>query len=113
MKYLLLLTFLIPLFTTPVAAQEKTSDEDAFFIRTIYDKALTQGQCYHWLTHLTTRIGGRLAGSPEAAAAVEYTRQMLDTLGLDSVWLEPCMVPHWVRGDQEQVRIVNSQAIGS
>jgi carboxypeptidase Q len=113
MKYLLLLTFLIPLFTTPVAAQEKTNDEDAFFIRTIYDKALTQGQCYHWLTHLTTRIGGRLAGSPEAAAAVEYTRQMLDTLGLDSVWLEPCMVPHWVRGDQEQVRIVNSQAIGS
>jgi len=88
-------------------------DEDAFFIKKIYNTALTQGQCYPWLTHLTTRIGGRLAGSPQAAAAVEYTRQMLDTLGLDSVWLQPCMVPHWVRGEKEQVRIVNSQTIGT
>jgi len=90
-----------------------TQDKDAFFIKKIYDTALTQGQCYPWLTHLTTRIGGRLAGSPQAAAAVEYTRQMLDTLGLDSVWLQPCMVPHWVRGEKEQVRIVNSQTMGT
>ena len=88
-------------------------DKDAFFIKKIYNTALTQGQCYPWLTHLTTRIGGRLAGSPQAAAAVEYTRQMLDTLGLDSVWLQPCMVPHWVRGEKEQVRIVNSQTMGT
>ena len=90
-----------------------TQDKDAFFIKTIYNTALTQGQCYPWLTHLTTRIGGRLAGSPQAAAAVEYTRQMLDTLGLDSVWLQPCMVPHWIRGEKEQVRIVNSQTMGT
>lgn len=109
------LTFTVFLFLCvySISAQEKTSEEDAFYIRTIYDKALTQGQCYPWLEHLTTKIGGRLAGSPQAAAAVEYTRQMLDTLGLDSVWLEPCMVPHWVRGDQEQVRIVNSSKRGS
>ncbi len=95
------------------AQQNDIKDGDAFFIRSIYDKALTEGQCYNWLEHLTTRIGGRLAGSPQAAAAVEYTRQMLDTLGLDSVWLEPCMVPHWVRGDQEQVRIINSGTAGT
>jgi hypothetical protein len=29
----------------------------------------------------------------------------LDTLGLDSVWLQPCTVPHWVRGDAEQVYV--------
>ena len=96
-----------------LTAQEKTSSDDAFFIRNIYDKALTEGRCYDWLAHLTTKIGGRLAGSPQAAAAVEYTRQMLDTLGLDTVWLQECMVPHWVRGDEEQVRIVNSSIIGS
>ncbi len=90
-----------------------TSDEDAFYIRKIYDTALTQGQCYEWLTHLTTKIGGRLAGSPQEAAAVEYTRQMLDTLNLDKVWLQPCQVPYWVRGEKEQVRIVNSKSIGS
>ena len=94
-------------------SQGEAKNADAFFIRSIYDKALTESRCYDWLTHLTTNIGGRLAGSPEAAAAVEYTRQMLDTLGLDSVWLQPCMVPHWVRGDKEQVRIVDSQSLGS
>jgi len=94
-------------------AQEQNIDTDAFFIRKIYDKALTEGKCYEWLTHLSTKIGGRLAGSPQAAAAVEYTRQMLDSMNLDSVWLQPCMVPHWVRGEKEQVRIVNSKAIGT
>lgn len=113
MKKRLFLIVFIPFISFVANAQEDSSEEDAFFIRGIYDMALTQGQCYHWLEHLTTRIGGRLAGSPQAAAAVEYTRQMLDTLGLDSVWLEPCMVPHWVRGDKEQVRIVNSPTLGS
>jgi carboxypeptidase Q len=94
-------------------AQHTTSDEDAFFIRKIYDKALTEGQCYHWLEYLTTKIGGRLSGSPQAAAAVIYTQQMLDTLHLDEVRLQPCTVPHWVRGDKEQVRIVNSNTMGS
>ena len=37
----------------------------------------------------------------------------MDTLQLDSVWLQPCEVPHWERGDQEVVRIVNSSQIGS
>ena len=87
-------------------------EEDALFIRKIYDKALTKGQCYDWLTHLTTKIGGRLAGSPESMAAVEYTKQVLDTLGMDSVWLQPCIVPHWNRGEKEEVRIVQS-ALGS
>ncbi len=110
--------YLLALFCTIFSVinlygQEEPKNEDAFFIRSIYDKALTEGRCYDWLTHLTTKIGGRLAGSPQAAAAVEFTRQMLDTLGLDTVWLQPCMVPHWVRGDKEQVRIVNSRSIGS
>ena len=110
-KYLTLV-FLVTISAIKTYSQAEQND-DAFFIRSIYDKALTEGRCYEWLTHLTTKIGGRLAGSPQAAAAVEYTRQMLDTLGLDSVWLQPCMVPHWVRGDKEQVKIINSNTIGS
>lgn len=113
MKKLLTLYLLTFICTAFSYAQNETKDEDAFYIRSIYDAALTQGECYNWLEHLTTKIGGRLAGSPQAAAAVEYTRQMLDTLSLDSVWLEPCMVPHWVRGDKELVRIVNSTTMGS
>ena len=88
-------------------------EADAFAVKQIFDLSLTQGSSYPWLAYLTQRIGGRLSGSPEAAAAVTYTRQMLDTLGLDHVWLQPCRVPHWVRGEPEQVRIVNSTQIGS
>lgn len=113
MNKFITLFFLTTVFTINLSSQEEPKNDDAFFIRSIYDKALTEGRCYEWLTHLTTNIGGRLAGSPQAAAAVEYTRQMLDTLGLDSVWLQPCVVPHWVRGDKEQVRIVNSNTLGS
>lgn len=85
------------------------SDTDAFYIREIYNKALTQGKSYPWLDYLCNRIGARLSGTPQAAAAVEYTRQMLDTMGLDSVWIQPCMVPHWQRGEKEVVRVVHSK----
>ncbi len=35
----------------------------------------------------------------------------MDTFGLDSVWLQPVLVPHWVRGADEQVKMV-SKAVG-
>lgn len=98
---------------TLCTALAQTTDADAFFIRKIYDTALTKGSCYPWLEYLCKRIGGRLSGSPQASAAVEYTRQMLDTMGLDKVWLQPCSVPRWIRGEPEVVRIVNSRKMGS
>lgn len=100
--------FLSVIPTFSLLSQNETTDEDAFFVQRLHDLALTEGNSHPWLRHLTKQVGGRLSGSPQAAAAVEYTRQMLDTLGLDSVWLQPCMVPHWVRGEQEVVRIASS-----
>lgn len=97
------------LLCTSVCAQNQEAD-DAIFIKNIYNKVLLDGSAYQWLNHLTTKIGGRLSGSPEAAKAVDYTRMMLDSLGLDSVWLQPCEVPHWVRGEKEEVHIVTSAA---
>ncbi len=108
-KIIILPFFLISSLFSGIFAQQ----EDAFFIRKIYDTALLDGSAYQWLDALTNQIGHRLAGSPGASAAVEYTRQMMDTLGLDSIWLQPCMVPHWVRGDKETVKIVNSRRMGS
>lgn len=107
--FLLLHLLLSVLPTISLYSQSKTNNnEDALYVRQIHDVALTEGRCYPWLHHLTKKIGARLAGSPQAAAAVEYTYQMLDTLGLDSVWLQPCTVPHWVRGEREIVRIAQS-----
>ncbi len=106
---------LIVIFTLPfrVSAQTPEKDADAAFIRKIYDRALTDGRCYPWLEHLCLRIGHRLSGSTAAEKAVQWTRATLDTLGLDSVWLQPCMVPHWVRGDAEQVRVSGSKKYGT
>ena len=109
MKKLVLLSCLCLTILT-VNAQ---NDDDAFYIKDIYSKALTESQAYDWLYNLTTNIGGRISGSPEAMAAVEYTRQMLGTLGLDKVYLQECFVPHWERGDKEQARIVNSHTMGT
>lgn len=78
-----------------------TATEDAVLIRQVYDESLTNSKAYEWLDYLANQIGGRLSGSPKAAMAVEWSRQVLDTLGLDSVWLQPVMVPHWIRGEQE------------
>lgn len=96
-------------------AQSNTADEDAdaFIIKSIFETTYSEGQAYEWLHFLTKKIGGRLAGSPQAAAAVEYTRQIMDTIGLDKVWLQPVTVPHWVRGDDDEVSIINSALVGT
>ena len=97
------------LLLSAVHLPAQTVDEtDAFFIKRLHDAALGQPAAYDWLQYLTRRIGGRLSGSPQAAAAVEYTAQVLDTLGLDRVERQPVRVPHWVRGAPEVVRITSS-----
>jgi hypothetical protein len=94
-----------------VSAHAQQKDEEV--IKKIYNEALTNGKTYNWLHYLSKRIGARLSGSPEAAAAVEFTRQVMDTLGLDKVYLQEVMVPHWVRGEKEFATILNSKKIGA
>ncbi len=95
--------------TTAILGQNK----DEANIRGIFDTALRSGQSYEMLEYLATQIGPRLSGSPGAAAGVEWSRQTMKSLGFDSVWLQPVMVPHWVRGKGEVGRIVNSKKMGS
>ena len=74
---------------------------DSLQIRKIFDESLLRGRSYDWLNHLSNQIGGRLSGSVQAKQAVEYTKKELEALGLDRVWLQPVMVPKWVRGTSE------------
>lgn len=107
----LISTFLLAcLISLSLSAQNQ---QDAQMVRAIFDEALERGESYEMLHYLTKNIGGRLAGSPQAAAAVEWTRQKMMALGFDTVYLQPVMVPHWVRGEKEVGRIVNSKKIGS
>ncbi len=74
---------------------------DEIQIKKIYKTALTDAKGYEWLDHLSNQIGGRLSGSLNAERAIQYTKSQLDSLGLDRVWLQPVMVPKWVRGIPE------------
>jgi len=89
------------------------SQSDEEMIRNIYDEILSNGEAYQKLEYLTTKIGGRLAGSPQAAAAVDYTKEVMEDYEFDNVFLQEVMVPHWVRGDKEIGRIVNSKKQGT
>ena len=84
-----------------LAFQTYAQSEDEKQIKAFYNTALTQGDSYQWLNYLSNQIGGRLSGSIQAEQAVIYTKAQLDSLGLDRVWLQPVMVPKWVRGTPE------------
>lgn len=91
------------MFSGVLGAQ--TSDADALFIKEVHDHSLTNAKCYSWLTHLSEKIGGRLAGTEAAEEAVLYTKSVMDSMGLDEVSLQSCMVKKWHRGGPATVRI--------
>lgn len=76
MKHLLTL-----LLTLVVISSSAQNSKDKVQIRKIFDEALERGDSYEMLRYLTKNIGGRLSGSPQAAAAVEWSRQQMMTYG--------------------------------
>ncbi len=76
-------------------------NEDSVIIRRIADDILKNGKAYEDLRYLCKEIGPRLSGSVNAQKSVEATARMLREAGADTVYLQPCMVPHWVRGEKE------------
>ena len=91
----------------------RAQSHDELTIRKIFDSALTDGKSYSMLDYLCNKVGPRLSGSPGAAAAVEWGRHTMEDFGFDSVWLQPVMVPHWVRGQKEIGRVLNSKKMGT
>jgi hypothetical protein len=81
------------------------SQTDEVVLKKIYNTSLTNGKSYDWLNYLSNQIGSRLSGSLGAERAVIYTKEELEKLGLDKVWLQPVMVPRWVRGAKEYAYI--------
>ncbi|HAS57002.1 MAG TPA: peptidase M28 family protein [Algoriphagus sp.] len=105
MKKILFLLFLCPLI---LKAQNHSEN-----IQKIFNYELTEGETYENLRYLCKEIGNRISGSPQAAAAVEYTKQLMESYGFDTVYLQPVMVPHWVRGGKEQAKVLNSSKLGA
>jgi hypothetical protein len=72
---------------------------DPAILARVRDAAMQSDWAYQRLQDLTDRIGGRLSGSPQAAAAVEQVASAMRGQGFE-VRLEPVTVPHWVRGEE-------------
>jgi carboxypeptidase Q len=106
----IVITLLFTFFSFSLVIAQQDSDEE--MIKDIFNTELTQGKSYTMLEYLATKIGARLSGSPGAAAGVEWSRHVMEKFGFDTVWLQPVMVPNWVRGQQEITRITNSKKTG-
>jgi hypothetical protein len=95
------------LFLMSVSGFAQSNDEQ--MLKDIYKYALTDSKCYLWLDDLSNKIGHRLSGSVGAEKGVVYTKQQLETLGLDKVYLQEVMVPKWVRGENEIAYILDKK----
>jgi len=104
MKYLFY--FFIVTLSCSLYSQELSDHK--IFIDKIYNEALSNGNSYEWLDYLSNDIGGRLSGSINYDRSVKWGRDELNLIGIDSVWLQPVMIPKWVRGAPEYAHIESS-----
>ncbi len=95
--YPLVFSFII---TLTAAAQTTGSLRET--AKKITDSALQEREAFSMLAELCS-IGPRLSGSENSIKAIHWAENKMKADGFDSVWLQPVMVPHWVRGSEEAV----------
>ena len=91
--------------TTLPEIHAQTDDEKT--IAAIFNERLASGEMYYLLADLCKNIGPRLSGSKGAEQAVIWAKEVMENYEFDQVSLQEVVVPHWERGQKEQVRIVN------
>ena len=100
-------TLLILLVGFPIFLNSQIDKEKSDFINDIYNEALSNGKSYEWLEYLSNDIGHRLSGSVNAERSIKWGEEELSNIS-DKVWLQPVMVPKWVRGAPEYAHIESS-----
>ena len=104
-KCMYLIIFFILIINEVHSQNDKFVNE---IISDIYSISLNDSKSYDWLEYLSKNIGPRLSGSLNAERSVKWTKKTLESIGLDSIWLQPVMVPKWVRGNFEYAFIESS-----
>ncbi len=87
------------------AADAPSASDEAAILARIRDAAMSSAWAWQRLADLTDKIGPRLSGSPQLAAAVYQLAEAMRSLPAQ-VMLQPVKVPHWVRGE-EQAELVD------
>ena len=93
MKRLLPVSVLFLLFQV-ATAQDDTVHGTAIQLR---EAGLASDLAWEIVEGLTTEVGSRLAGTAADHRAVEWTKQKLESLSFDKVWLERIEFPVWTR----------------
>ncbi|HEY4108215.1 MAG TPA: hypothetical protein VGM48_04335, partial [Puia sp.] len=83
--------------------------DDSVLIRRLADTILTDSKAYMNLRTLTKTVGARLSGSAGYYKAEVWGQQALADAQADRVWLQECMVPHWVRGGRDSAALLWSK----
>jgi len=78
--------------------------DDSALIKRISDEILVNGKAYENLRYLTKQIGGRLAGSSGMVKAENWGLKVMKENNADKVWMQECLVPHWVRGGKDYAK---------
>ena len=94
--------YFILLFCTTLVSQAQEPEKT---IKAFFDEALTDKTAYKNLEILCKNYKGRVTGSEQAAAAVEYTFQLMQNMKLDRVEKQLVQVPCWLRGEKEIANI--------
>lgn len=102
-------TFLTAAAVGLASLSAKAQQSDSLMMRKIYDEALVNGQGYENLRYLCKSIGQRISGSANAEKAVQWSKKLMESYGFDRVYLQPVMVPHWVRGEKETAKIIDGK----
>jgi len=84
---------------------------DSLAIKKITDEVMFNGKAYSNLRVLCKTIGQRLSGSTGMYKAEQWGLKVLTEDGAEKVYLQECMVPHWVRGAKEEAKFVTHKGI--
>ena len=70
-------------------------------VKRISDEILLNSKAYSNLFTLCKTVGQRLSGSAGMYKGEAWGLKTLKDAGAEKVYLQECMVPHWVRGKRE------------
>ncbi len=87
-----------------VSGQAFSQADDSVMIKKISDEILLNSKAYTNLHTLCKTVGHRLSGNPGMYKGEAWGLQALKDAGAEKVYLQQCMVPHWIRGAKEEAR---------
>jgi len=100
--------FISCLFFFIILTSFSQTKEDSLFVKQVFTEALGDYEAYENLRYLCKNTAGRICGTQEAAAAVEFTYQTMRNMDFDTVYLQETIVASWKRGEVETGKIISS-----